>query len=263
MRPHVLAIPIHDSEGVVTGGFWGCTLFQWLHVQLLFIPEPLRGKGVGSALMTAAEIEARKRGCIGAHVTSFSFQAAPFYEKLGYAPFGQLDNYPPGHNLLYLRKRFDAPAATAETISLADARKQQALKRARALAVSGQDDAAKQAYVDVLCIDATDFAALNELGALAYASGYRAAARTAYGQAVQFTPAIRLAASISAICCLRTARLPPRGPFEAALVCQSRFSRSPSGMARVLDEPEDDAAEQHRKKGYAGHAIVTRPYVAQ
>jgi predicted GNAT family acetyltransferase len=133
MRPQLLAIPLNDNDGVVVGGFWGCTLFQWLHVQLLFIPESLRGRGVGSALMATAETEARKRGCIGAHVTSFSFQATPFYEKLGYTWFGQLDDYPPGHNLVYLRKQFEPPAATAETIGQSDARKQQALKRARAL----------------------------------------------------------------------------------------------------------------------------------
>jgi GNAT superfamily N-acetyltransferase len=120
MRPHLLAIPLHDDAGVVAGGFWGCTLFQWLHVQLLFIPAALRGKGVGSTLMTTAETEARKRGCIGAHVTSFSFQAAPFYEKLGYTRFGQLENYPPGHELIYLRKCFVAHTATGGPVSLAD-----------------------------------------------------------------------------------------------------------------------------------------------
>lgn len=121
VRPHLLAIPVHNNAGVIEGGFWGCTLFQWLHVQLLFIPESLHGKGVGSALMKTAEIEARKRGCIGAHVTSFSFQATPFYEKLGNTRFGQLDNYPPGHGMIYLRKCFAAQAATDATVSQAEA----------------------------------------------------------------------------------------------------------------------------------------------
>jgi GNAT superfamily N-acetyltransferase len=109
MQPRLLVIPIRDDAGAVRGGFWGCTLFGWLHAQLLFVPEPLRGRGIGSDLMRVAETEARRRGCIGSHVTSFSFQAAPFYEKLGYARFGQLDDYPAGHNLQFLSKRFDAP----------------------------------------------------------------------------------------------------------------------------------------------------------
>ena len=114
MRPRLLVIPVRDDAGVVVGGFWGCTVFQWLHVQLLFIPAPLRGSGVGTALMATAEAEAANRGCIGAHVTSFSFQATPFYRKLGYTLFGQLDDYPPGHNLLYLRKRFAFPERAGE-----------------------------------------------------------------------------------------------------------------------------------------------------
>jgi len=109
MRPKLLAIPIRDDAGLVAGGFWGYTLFKWLHVQLLFVPEVLRGKGVGSAMMAAAETEARNRGCIGSHVTSFSFQAAPFYEKLGYSRFGLLHDYPPGHELVFLRKQLPAP----------------------------------------------------------------------------------------------------------------------------------------------------------
>jgi GNAT superfamily N-acetyltransferase len=113
MRPRLLVIPIHDDAGTVAGGLWGCTLFQWLHVQLLFIPEPLRGRGIGASLMRTAETEARDRACVGSHVTSFNFQAAGFYEKLGYATFGQLDDYPPGHALVFFHKRLDAPVSAA------------------------------------------------------------------------------------------------------------------------------------------------------
>ncbi len=261
VQPQLLAIPLNDDQGVVVGGFWGCTLFRWLHVQLLFIPESLRGKGVGSALMTTAETEARRRGCIGAHVTSFSFQAVPFYEKLGYIRFGRLDNYPPGHNLLYLRKQFDTPAVAAEPISLADARKQQALNRARLFAINGEDDAAKCAYVDVLRIDATDFSALNEIGALACAGGHRAAARTAYAQAVQYHPEnptgrVNLGNLLFEDGEIAAAQV----QFEAALAVSPELAEAHQGMARVLSESDADSAEQHRNKGYAGHAVVTKPY---
>ena len=105
-RPHLLVIPLRDDLGAVAGGFWGCTLFEWLHVQMLFVPQPLRGMGIGSALMATAEAAARERGCRGAYVDTFSFQAAPFYRKLGFTPFGVLDDFPPGHRRLFFRKRF-------------------------------------------------------------------------------------------------------------------------------------------------------------
>jgi GNAT superfamily N-acetyltransferase len=106
-QPRLLVIPIRGGDGILAGGFWGATMFEWLHVGLLFVPESLRSQGVGSALMTAAENEARKRGCRGAFVDTFSFQAGPFYSKLGYTQFGTLEGYPPGHSQLYFCKRFE------------------------------------------------------------------------------------------------------------------------------------------------------------
>jgi GNAT superfamily N-acetyltransferase len=105
-----LVIPLHDETGSVVGGLWGCTNFQWLHVQMLFVPEARRGRGVGAALMASAEAEARARGCRGAHVDTFSFQAVSFYRGLGYSCFGTLEDYPPGHSQVYFYKRFDTAA---------------------------------------------------------------------------------------------------------------------------------------------------------
>jgi GNAT superfamily N-acetyltransferase len=107
-QPRLLVIPIRGDHGTIAGGFWGATMFEWLHVGLLFVPEYLRGQGVGSALMATAESEAKKRGCRGAFVDTFSFQAAPFYQKLGFTQFGTLHDYPPGHSQIYFSKRFDS-----------------------------------------------------------------------------------------------------------------------------------------------------------
>jgi hypothetical protein len=51
------------------------------------------------------EAEAIRRGCHGAFLDTFSYQARPFYEKLGYEVFGTLEDYPPGHQRFYMRKR--------------------------------------------------------------------------------------------------------------------------------------------------------------
>jgi GNAT superfamily N-acetyltransferase len=67
----------------------------------------MRGTGIGSGLLTRLEAEARDRGCIGAWVDTFSFQARPFYEKHGYALFGSIEDQPPGHARHFLFKRFN------------------------------------------------------------------------------------------------------------------------------------------------------------
>jgi GNAT superfamily N-acetyltransferase len=108
--PRLLVIPLCDDDGAVSGGFWGCTNFQWLRVQMLFVPEPLRGNGVGLGLMVLAEREAQARGCLGAIVDTLSFQAGPFYRKLGYNLFGVLEDCPPGYSQLYFWKRLIPPA---------------------------------------------------------------------------------------------------------------------------------------------------------
>ena len=54
--------------------------------------------------MTQAEAQAR--GCFGAWVDTFSFQARPFYEKQGYTVFGTIADQPPGHARHFLFKRF-------------------------------------------------------------------------------------------------------------------------------------------------------------
>jgi GNAT superfamily N-acetyltransferase len=93
-RPLIIAID--DAEGRVIGGLWGRTSFDWLYVELLFVPESLRGRGVGTDLMTRAESEAVARGCHSAWLDTLEFQARGFYERLGYTCFGELSDYPAG-----------------------------------------------------------------------------------------------------------------------------------------------------------------------
>jgi GNAT superfamily N-acetyltransferase len=101
---HPIAIVIRDEHGAVIGGLWGRTAYAWLYVELLVVPEVLRGRGIGSALMDRAEAEAARRGCRAAWLDTFSFQARGFYEKRGYRCFGELTEYPPGFARYFMSK---------------------------------------------------------------------------------------------------------------------------------------------------------------
>ena len=93
------------TGGVTTGGLSGRTGYGWMFIDYLVVPDDLRGAGVGTRLMQAAERIARDRGCTGIWLDTFSFQARGFYEKLGFSVFGTIDDYPPDHQRFFLSKR--------------------------------------------------------------------------------------------------------------------------------------------------------------
>jgi len=135
------------------------------------------------------------------------------------------------------------------------------LTRARALAARAEDEAAKQAYLDILRRDPGHFSALNELGTLAFAGGFRAAARTAYLQAVQHHPGNKIA-RVNLANLLREEKDPvgARPHYEAALAIDPELPEAHQGMAWVLEELGDEGADQHWQKGYRGHAVLSKPY---
>jgi GNAT superfamily N-acetyltransferase len=103
-----LVVAVHEGDAAATdtvkGGLWGHTSYGWLYVQLLVVPEALRGQGVGRQLLQMAEAEALRRGCHGVWLDTFSPQAQGFYESLGYQAFAALADFPMGHSRTFLRK---------------------------------------------------------------------------------------------------------------------------------------------------------------
>jgi GNAT superfamily N-acetyltransferase len=90
-----LTVFAKEGERVI-GGLAGAIYLKWLYIELFHLPKERRRNGLGTQLIRRAEEEARRRGCIGVHLTTFNFQARGFYEKLGYRAYGTLDDYPPG-----------------------------------------------------------------------------------------------------------------------------------------------------------------------
>jgi GNAT superfamily N-acetyltransferase len=93
------------EDGALIAGAGGM-LYCWgiLYVDVVWVAEPHRHRGIGKQLMNHLEEKARKLGCTLVHLDTFDFQAKGFYEKLGYTLFGTLDECPPGHKRLFLKK---------------------------------------------------------------------------------------------------------------------------------------------------------------
>jgi RimJ/RimL family protein N-acetyltransferase len=109
-----LAIFLRDDRGAVLGGALGDVWGGWLELTFLWVAEPVRGQGYGKRLLQAAEEEARTQGCRGVFLSTFSFQAKPFYERLGYEVFGKLPDNPAGHALYFMKKSLEVRRSNSE-----------------------------------------------------------------------------------------------------------------------------------------------------
>lgn len=105
--PQPLDVYLHDAAGELIGGLSGETIWGWLRIHDLWLPEKLRGLGFGSRLLQAAEEAASERGCHAVQLKTYSFQARGFYEKMGYRVVGEMTDYPPGESFYWMRKDFD------------------------------------------------------------------------------------------------------------------------------------------------------------
>lgn len=100
-----VAVVVRDGTGTIVAGISGYTAWGWLYVQWLWVAEDQRGGGLGGRMLTAAETEARARGCHSAYIDTFSPVALKTYQRAGYAPFGALEDFPKGRTRTFLRKR--------------------------------------------------------------------------------------------------------------------------------------------------------------
>ncbi len=104
------AAPLHvfilDEAKQMVGGLIGRThsLRAWFEVSILWVDEERRREGLGRALMERGELEAIRRGCLYARLSTSQYQAPGFYEKAGYVLYGKLENCPPGDTAYYYRK---------------------------------------------------------------------------------------------------------------------------------------------------------------
>jgi len=103
-----LAVLVHDpASHKVVGGILAHTSFGLLFVDLVFLPESLRGQQIGTRMLRLVEEEAVRRGCCGAVLYTINFQAPEFYARHGWREFGRIPCDPPGTSRVFMTKDLD------------------------------------------------------------------------------------------------------------------------------------------------------------
>ena len=105
--PAPLAVFARRGRTIVAG-IHGWTWGGCCELVSLWVTEPLRRCGLGRALLTAAEDQARARGCHQVVIFTHAFQAPELYAASGYELVGEVDDYPAGSAAYWFRKRLDS-----------------------------------------------------------------------------------------------------------------------------------------------------------
>lgn len=105
-----LAIFVRD-EGKVVAGISGWTWGDCCELQSLWVEPSLRGRGLATRLLAAAEAEAEARGCAQTVHFTYDFQARALYERSGYELVGRVEDFPSGTDVLWYHKRLEPAMA--------------------------------------------------------------------------------------------------------------------------------------------------------
>lgn len=99
-----VSLVVRDGDGKLAGGLNGASHWRWLYIRHFWIAPERRRGGLGQKLLAAAEVEARARDCVGLYLDTFDATAESFYRRCGFARFGVIEGFPPGHVRRFLRK---------------------------------------------------------------------------------------------------------------------------------------------------------------
>lgn len=104
------AVIAYDNTGAIFAGAYGEVEWDWCFIDTVWIHPDYRYQGWGRQLMASVENYNVEWGISNLFLTTTSFQARPFYEKLGYYQWAQLPDRPRGYDYYYLAKQGALPA---------------------------------------------------------------------------------------------------------------------------------------------------------
>ena len=100
----LLGASIRNEAGEVIAGLSGHTWGGCCEISHLWVSAHHRGQGLGRAILRAAEAQAVRRACSQMVLTTHSFQAPGFYERLGYERKYAIEGRPQGHsNIVFVK----------------------------------------------------------------------------------------------------------------------------------------------------------------
>ena len=106
----LLSIMLKHADGELYAGLHGHTWGGTCQIKLLWVAERERRCGLGTMMLTAAEEEARRRGCKQIMLATHSSQAPGFYARHGFEQVAVLADNPIGHVDILMVKRLSVDA---------------------------------------------------------------------------------------------------------------------------------------------------------
>ncbi|WP_196884922.1 GNAT family N-acetyltransferase [Aureivirga sp. CE67] len=98
----------NEEKEIIGGVLGGIGYWNGLEIKILWVEENYRKEGIGSKLLKHIENIAKEKGATISMLDTFNFQAKDFYLKNGYQIFGEIDNFPEGHQRVYLSKKLNS-----------------------------------------------------------------------------------------------------------------------------------------------------------
>ena len=104
LKSHKITAAIRDEAGALHGGVIGRLAGDSVYVEVVWTDDATRGHRLGRQAMRLVEDEAKRLGAREAWLYTMSFQAKPFYEKLGYTQVAELSWLDGRHARHFMRK---------------------------------------------------------------------------------------------------------------------------------------------------------------
>jgi ribosomal protein S18 acetylase RimI-like enzyme len=101
--PQKFNVAMRDDGGRIVGGTAATVSAGSMYLEIVWNDDAVRGKGHGRKMIAMVEEEGRRRGATDCWLYTMSFQAQPFYQKLGYEVRGEIP-FPGGHKRIFMWK---------------------------------------------------------------------------------------------------------------------------------------------------------------